>query len=442
MLRKIQYLLPNFRGKALAESVPVLSLLFPMAFSAILPETLEVRFALGIGVFKFLLPYILSFFLLPIILSRPVPFSKALLFFAVFFLFAGIASMIYGEIPVSGIVYGSFISMLFLIGSKISCSDNDTRFVFWITLTVLIGLALQTILLSLGLVSISVDSGFGTLGVEGEISRISTTVGAATGSSAMVFLLGVLCFYSSLQLFKNRILPVTILFIIAVALLLLLTRGGLLMHILFVSLLFVYKSSKFRLPFFMKIMAFIAILGTIFYLLLSNQELMSGLIVRGFGSSAETSLFADNGRYMRYMQAIDYWENHPLIGSGLGSYYHRSPFLRYLPGYSVGLSSPHNVYLLFLAELGIIGFVPFAGAIAGVFFITLKRRNRIFIAALIPLMVVGVNVELIYFETPWLCALVILFAYAIRHFNDGFPTPQRQFGIANHPLRYAERRFR
>lgn len=425
-------LLPALDLRSFAQSLPLLALLVPTAMSAALPETIERRLMFGVGPYALFIPYLMSFMLLPFIFALRGKANLWLLFMGLFFLFAGIGNAAYGVIPSSGLMYGTCIFAVCALASKIQWSQNDLRILFWVSLSILFGLTLQVVLFSLGFLSIIVDSGFSTLGVEGQVSRVGTTAGAATGSAVILFVCGVFAFYAALQLFKGFIVPTAILAMTGSAILLTFSRGGLLLFVLFIALLFFGRSPRFRFSIASKFALLTVAFGALAYSLYSNEEILGALTTRGFGNAASTSFFSDNGRVIRYVEAYNYWTEEPILGSGLGGYYIRKRWLRTLPGIVVGVTSPHNVYLLVLAELGLVGFIPFMFLVLSPLYNSFKRRNIVLMFGLLVLYGVGMNVELIYLEGIMLNLIVIFWSMSMRFEGDHLPRLQdRNFRLAS-----------
>lgn len=389
---------PSLRPFELWAALPAVALLLPVLLSAGFPETLERTFTVGVGPFGLFIPFGVGYLALPLVFFRVGCFDRRLFAFAVFFLLAGIASAVYGSLPSAGLFYGFCLFGTFALASKLSWTEREFRFLFWIPLMVVAGLGLQIVLLSLGFVSFSVDSGFGTLGVEGEISRISTTAGAATGTAPIIFVCGFLSAFAYLQLFRNRLYWFLIIGITGGLILLTFTRGSVLIYASFMIGILFIPSRTVRVPFAVKAVSVAFIFGTHGLLMFKNADILSNLVTRGFGDYAETSFFADNGRFIRYLDALAYWQDNVLAGSGLGGYYHRAKWLRFYPGLAEGHTSPHNVYLLVLAECGILAFVLFLIILFGFAVQAFRMRNFFLLSGLLSILLVGMNLELIYLE--------------------------------------------
>lgn len=136
---------PSLRPSELWAALPAVALLLPVLLSAGFPETLERAFTVGVGPFGLFIPFGVGYLALPMVFFRAGCFDRRLFVFAVFFLLAGIASAGYGSLPSAGLFYGFCLFGTFALASKLSWTEREFRFLFWIPLMVVAGLGLQIV---------------------------------------------------------------------------------------------------------------------------------------------------------------------------------------------------------------------------------------------------------------------------------------------------------
>ena len=304
-----------------------------------------------------------------------------------------------------------------------------------IALVVLLGLSAQIVLFSQGYVSFRSEVTGVDVGVEGSVIRSGTTVGAATATGVAVTLLVGLVVSG----FRGRHLVQLVAVVLGgVGLFMIAARGGLICVLLmgvFVGWdLFARRKHKLLL----------GLLGggvlVILYLGLVERE----FVFRSMQNMLERTQYGvldDSGRFVRYTEALTYFFAHPLGGSGFGSYYFRSSVDAGSPYSIIGATSPHNVYLLLLAEAGL------GGAVAGAAFAFLPvylwiKRNTAG-ALILAIVLWGLcNVEVCLLEAPFLplMALLISMEITIAHAHGGRrPTAGQRRQIPEQVMRVPER---
>lgn len=149
---------------------------------------------------------------------------------------------------------------------------------------------------------------------------------------------------------KWRIISGIAIIMTIIATLVLLSRVAVLCTIMIViySLFFLRKSNKTISRKFSAIFIFIIALVFAF----KNYDLSRVIAGMSFsGSSVEERLLASNlGLYI--------FKQSPIIGSGLGVYFERVYNNRFISVDGIsGLVDPHNMYILILSEMGLIGFI-------------------------------------------------------------------------------------
>jgi putative inorganic carbon (HCO3(-)) transporter len=131
---------------------------------------------------------------------------------------------------------------------------------------------------------------------------------------------------------------------------------GIVIALGFGLVLYLWKSNK------KKLIWFIIVLGLILILAISYLKL--------FSEQGKTSF---NARLIIWEKAWHVFSGHPIIGLGPGT------FEAYFPSFPIwGVPQPHNLYLAFLLQTGIIGFIGFVWILIWFFkkgFELLKAQN-------------------------------------------------------------------
>ena len=121
----------------------------------------------------------------------------------------------------------------------------------------------------------------------------------------------------------------------------------------------------------------------------------------------------DSGRFLRVEQAMLEFERSNYAGVGFGNYSARKKIIPtvFTRINFIGASSPHNVYILLLVEIGILGILIYISFIAKILLSCLKKR--ILLPIFIPIFFIGHNVEYVYLMHPFLWAFGLLVAIAL-----------------------------
>lgn len=397
-------------------NIPFLLLYLPFLLAVAAPESIESNIAFGLGPFSFFLPLLLVIITAPFLfLFYPSKCQPLLASAGILFGFLGLGAGFMGQLPLAGMVYGAYIAMAFFLASKVTWDQGTLRLILIGNLGILVFLGAQIVLLSLGLTTILVDEGFTEIGRAGQISRIRTTAGPATGTSHLLFLIGAFTFITMLQ-FRCKLLTLS-LFLTLVGTLIALTfsRGGLFMFFAFIGIFLFIRNKQLQANVIYKGLAVFIMVFSVAGLFFINDTLYQFLVGRG---SIGNTLLGTTGRIMRFDEAYQYWSNNVIFGSGLGGYYSRAEWLRYLPGIGEGSTSPHNIYLLMLAESGIVGFLPFMLIMSLILIRSFKNANYITTWMLVVVFALGMNVELIYLETPSILIFCLMLSMALSFKGD------------------------
>jgi len=240
----------------------------------------------------------------------------------------------------------------------------------------------------------------------GEIARISTTIGAATGSGIVVFILGAILYQSFIN---RKIMSISIIAITSLAIAFTLSRGSLLAQVLFL----VAVIAKHFMPFnFKKVLQAVLalIMMSIVLIWVNNSINIYSSIEERFENGIKSGDIT-SGREDRWSKTIDYISQDPILGNG-------SCFLlpyeraRYLDVKTHNYFSPHNSYLLSLVDYGWIGFAIFFIVIIYIAFLVPRTSyfSLLNISLLLNIFIL-MNVEVVFFNNQYFVPFFFLFLF-------------------------------
>jgi len=254
-------------------------------------------------------------------------------------------------------------------------------------------LSIEIILGTLGFVDFGTRSSYNF----NDIFRISTTIGAATGTGVVMFMLGGMIISVYLK-GKQRII-FTILFIITIALTI--SRGPFLSLILFIIILLFrdLQNNKNKL---------ITIFGVIgIAIILVYTGIFNPMFQRVEAQSSDIS----TGRDIFFLDALHLIKEHLFFGVGFGNVFQEKDLMN-APFTPFSFIPTHNYYLIVLAESGIIG----AFILLCVFLLLFTRMNYkdsyIYYVILITHIVL-MNVEGIFVCKEYAFMLAMLYSIGI-----------------------------
>lgn len=388
---------PTIKKESLKDILVVVFLITPLISRWLLPSGIEVNLTKSIFYIPFYVPNILLLFFV-VSAKRNKKDKNLKLIFGLHLLFS-IVGILIGEYTdkiaflFSGTYY--FYAIFFALNYRIT--DNQKTILKRLLLFTLLILSLEVILYSTGILIYSLDitPGYDTAG----IYRISTTVGGATGTAGLVFLLGCIVFY----LYGRTFFGYFALILITVTVLLLISRGSIAALLLFSFLYFwnnIRKSLKSFLTTVSLLAATIVILNNIglFDPIISRMEMLSydNNFSTGRDVLIESSLssLSESGNYF--------------FGVGTGNIF-PSKDIRILDIKPTYLGAPHNSYVLAYAEQGVFGFILFL-----IFWIVLLfsvRHNKIIFYSLLSFIVILFNTETVFLvdsEFVFLLSILIM----------------------------------
>ena len=367
-------------------------LIIPIYSRLILPEVLELSLTRNIFGYSLFLPEI-CFFLLPFVARlRANIFIKniKLILLTLFGLFLGYLSAINGgsRQVMNNFLAGTDFYASLLVFLFFPLNKENAKYLLKPTLLLVTIISLEIVLYSFGFLSYEKD-------LSGEhdfsgISRISTTIGSATGTAVAYFLMSVILYNFISEKYKK-------IFIIITALVgsITLTRSILLANIILLFFVFIQKKEVKN----NKKQKIYKTLGALVLFLIIPIALNKIGILDSISSRNESLEYGNrdvsNGRFDRWISGLEFFEESPILGIGANSVtMHKRA--RYMDVDSKDLFSPHNTFVLILMERGIVGFFVFL-----VILFQLIRPIRIRGTSIIKLTIliavfISMNTEIVY----------------------------------------------
>lgn len=329
-------------------------LIVPVYLRLVLPETIEISLTIDFFGYGLFLPEFL-YLLLPFFALRKksiLTSSKIKMIFLILIgmLLAYMSSLNGGTITaVNNFFAGSDFYIMLFFFTVFPIGHKEIKYLFAPTLVVFTIISLEVILYSFGFLTYTTALS----GVEGfsDISRISTTIGAATGTAIAYFMLTAMLYYLAPVKYKKIIFIISF-FVSFVTL----TRSVMIAQVIMAFFVFKENITKNKTS---KVVRFLR-----FFILLSI--LIFGVFKMGVVDSILSRNSAleyggrdvSNGRFERWDKANDYIKEYPILGSG-ANFVTEHKRARYSDVTCKNLFSPHNTFILVLMETGIIGLIIF-----------------------------------------------------------------------------------
>ncbi|WP_284151083.1 O-antigen ligase family protein [Desulfofustis limnaeus] len=380
-------------------------LVLPILLRWIFLETWEIRLTVHIFGYPLFLPELL-YFLLPLVCPKRRKIHKSLILLALIGIYYLMINCLLKVEPIETAVinfYGGSDLFLFLfIYSLYPLEPKHITIVRWPIL-----LGWTCICLEIFLFSTILSYG----GLEhyqrfGEIVRISTTIGAATGSAIVVFILGVILYQSFID---KKIMSIAILAITSLSIAFTLSRGALVAQVLFLFVVILKNFMPISIKKILQTMLAVILISFVIYLVNNRINLYSSMEER-FAYGTESGDIT-SGREDRWKQTIHYVSQNPIFGNG-------SSFLmpyergRYLDVKSLNSISPHNSYLLCLVDYGLVGFgILFSVIIYIVILVPRDSYYSLLNLSLIINIIVLMNVEAVYYNAQYFVPFLFLFLF-------------------------------
>lgn len=383
--------------------------ILPMISLWLFPASLEARFTIVLfGYFPFYLLdvcYIIFPFLAKF-KSNKGDIRKAS-YFLLFQFIAALLSFFINEYSDFRLVLWSnmhyFIAMFFTLFYPFS--KYQVRIAVYCFSIAFIVLFAQLVLYSTGVLSAPIEIEHEYAGV----ARISTTVGAATGTGVIMFMLGGIVFYA----FEKTKLKYWILLFWTISVFVTISRGPSLALVLFV-IYFIYKEilnshKKFRTIFRL------AISFVFLTVLLNFSGFLAPLLER---SSQSAGGDITSGRGEMVDMGVRIFSLYPVWGIGIGNAFCSKTLfdIDYVRTYPL---APHNYYILTLIEQGVVGFILFMLTL----FFLLKQLPIRFCslsAVLLITVLVLFNTEAIFVNSEFIFLLAFILNVCIYSGNPRF----------------------
>lgn len=385
----------------------------PFVYHTILPRSIQLQ--LGFTFLDTMIsPFLIPSLLLMGIMSFRAPAYPPLYIFGIFALIWSIVCTVImsNHFPHALLVCITlFMPFIFLSTNPIG--EFETSFLKISCFVLLLITGAQIALTSLGLYEYTSATGE-VVGHLDEISRARTTIGAATGSSVMFFLLMVCGIYLSRH---NNLQVLAFLGLGSVAVMLTFTRGSILMLGVFICFTLILKKIGNK-PIHVgyKIAIFVLISSVTCYVFYSTPDIIT-LAIDRFEEAGVDSW----SRTYRYMEAWEATKQYPIFGTGITGYQERNSLISIYATNSAGATSPHNVYLLFSAEGGLILGAALLILCAYLLVRTILQLNFFFMGCMLAIVVIGHNLEIIYAEPPWNFFWALFFALALQSIRNSSP---------------------
>lgn len=398
------------------EAWPVLLILASAILTAMVPLSIyQLKLGFFVGPYSFnFLEVLMPFLIAPVFFKTRK--NKLMLCFGALFLFAGIftAPLSQGD-PMNALTGAYYTAIPFFYISCIRFTQFQKDLLKWGVLLLCMGVVAQVFIYGLGFKTYASAYTATQLGIEGEVTRVNSTIGAATGTTVYIFITAVL---SSLLFVKRPLIFWAILIVSFLAMLVSQSRGATLMMLLYMIALGLplLRESRFRVGGFglRLVLLACALVSSAGFLYFKPDvvEQWRKRVDYFRGNALDTA-----GRLYRFEDAYNVFIDSNCMGVGWGNYSARKRLNHFRHGV-VGTSSPHNVYLLLLAEAGLLALVLYLILIYKVLSIAWRNGRYMVFVALLLLFLIGHNVEYAYLHLPFLWVYALLLGYACHESVD------------------------
>lgn len=271
-------------------------------------------------------------------------------------------------------------------------------------------ICLEVFLFSFGILKYSGDIGSQDYG---GIVRISTSVGAATGTAVAVLLLGVVSYFTcpmKYSRFKNFILYITLATACAT-----LSRGAILFGLSWFMLYLRDILKKSSAKEFVNSILKVALIVFLLFSIGSSIGLIDSVMARI--DNMENANDVTSGRDERWEKAYTLIQENVFIGNG-PNYYTLLKRGRLMDVDTLDLFSPHNTYILVLMQTGIFGFLIF---LLLLYNLIAKVKIRIENSAsflFLLFIIVSFNTEIVFFFMEFTVPLLLVWYIANTEYNE------------------------
>ncbi len=392
-------------------------LVLPMVTHWILPSGLEDKFYISILGVLFYLPSIFFYFYILYYYKLRIPSKRkkvrsyiSILLLLFVYVFVRSIGDGYSLVQYLNIILGNltfiYLPLLFLLFPLDVVHADKTKYLMLFSLFFI---SLQIIIYGLGLLTYTSAAGVDLTADEydiGGVFRVATTVGASTGSGLIVAMLSILIlsFYKLRKFTKIAALSVS-----TIALFLTLSRGPILLWILFLLfyILRLFKTESFK----NKVLVLIVFIGG--FLIMDHYGVFMPFKERLDYKATSSTSDMSSGRWDLNNEAWSVLEQSDYIGVGSGKVFPEKHLSEILPkDHNVRM---HNTYLVYLSELGLIG-----GFLVILFYILLlsktSKNSNLLNWGLFLILVLNYNLEAVFVHSEYL-GLVLFIAVQSQRWN-------------------------
>lgn len=399
------------RGLFTFDGIGVLCLMLPLMSKWVLPPSIEMKLYYEVGgMFNLFIPNILLLFA-PCFFRKNSLYSSGIKHLFWLWVCVELIVIFISDTPniCINIFSNSFLFGALYLGAFHKFSELQVRLLKPICIFIIILISLQIIILSIGLV----EYDLGDVGEEfGGVVRVYTTAGESNGSGDLIGILMLI-----FLLIEKRILINTAIVIIAViAVFLTVSRAPIAMIILaivYIWFKYLKKSLKLNTIFIIIVVAFsyIGVFNPIIERTKNKRD--DGNITSGRDVLIESVLRNVNN------------QNAQFLGLGVGNVYQTTE-VTYSGVKMPYPGVPHNSYILFYAEQGIVGLILLSLVFA-IFLLRSYRKNRDACVILILLLMTIYNTETVISvnsDYVYLTAILMLLISSNVEYRFVTPTPK------------------
>ena len=254
--------------------------------------------------------------------------------------------------------FGNFLILGLFFTIFYNLSDLDYKIFYYLCLTLIFYIFAQVILYSFQILDFESFSDFVSLG---DLIRINTSIGAATGSSFVIIMLSLFCYFYSEKKYQILFLSIPL-----ISSFLLVSRTAIIISSILFLLHFLF-SVKLKLNIWSIAISIITIYA------IFSLNLLDPLTSR----LEYLEYVDDNDRLFRLIAAQDLLnEYNYFFGVGVANTFQSSllNISEVIPSHKLAI---HNSYMQILTEIGIFGLVAFLIFISRLFFDKLKTKKLI-----------------------------------------------------------------
>lgn len=372
----------------------ILFFLLPLFLRWLLPSSLELKLVVDILGFPFFFPDISYFIgLFNLKSSLNVPIHIRFSFFLL--LLCSLIGMFVNEYNERlYYIFGSqwfFLALYMIMYKRLYLPIPYS--IKLLTIVVFIILGLEVILYSVGILQYE---GIGSNELSG-IMRISTTIGAPTGTSCILLMLGGLIFTRFIEEMKYKYM----FFIFWVVVILITNSRGSIFALLIFSGIYYWRLFN-SISISKKIGLLFLLLGS--YYCIENTSVYNAFVER-MDLKQQSNEF-DSGRLIRIDDTLSKIEGNEFFGVGNGNVFAAKELRTNFP--SIFQGAPHNFYIVFLAEQGFIGFLFFLIILVGILRLLFVGGFDELTILLFLIFLIPMNTESIFIHNEYLMLLALM----------------------------------